>query len=130
MRTLANFAALALTALLLLDISTAQEEIGCFVQGECLNSHLLAVTPVVAPEQCLEVCLVSLLIFENLCFRMHNNFQDFQIIYRELKVVIPSPTLPMRMPVSLGNIALNSQALPALTASLEKQPVQAESWPV
>ena len=58
MRAFANFKALAFTALLLPGIARAQQEIGCFVQGECLNSFYVGITPAGSPEACLNVCLV------------------------------------------------------------------------
>ena len=62
MKALANFEVLLMTtALLLPSISRAQQEIGCFVQGECLDSFFVGITSVDTPEACLGVCLVRLL---------------------------------------------------------------------
>ena len=47
-----NFKAFALTAIFMQSSysSSAQQEIGCFVQGECLNSFYLGITSADTPD--------------------------------------------------------------------------------
>ena len=63
MRIITNFKALALTAIFMESSysSSAQQEIGCFVQGECLNSFYLGITSADTPEACLDECWVRYL---------------------------------------------------------------------
>ena len=46
-------------ALMLAAVVDAQQQIGCFVQGECLDSFYVGITPADSPESCLDACVVS-----------------------------------------------------------------------
>ena len=78
-----NFKALALTAIFMQSSSSsiAQQEIGCFVQGECLNSFYLRITSADTPEACLDECWVRYLklfiLFTYICMRLWNKVKEF-----------------------------------------------------
>ena len=53
-------------AMLLLKstVSFGQQEVGCFVPGECLQSLFLEVNATETPQQCLEFCQVKKCVHE------------------------------------------------------------------